>query len=289
MYVGTAAAVTAVGVLITQIYFTIAGRRYFLTQGRLVYVPELDGVTPREVDGFTLTAWSGAFRSTCCGSSRSSFSWVRSLQSSLRGVVERPRGIHRVSRSVGRGSARRGPRGQPAPRPQHPLPDLPPAPAHDRGLESACARGGESVSDGEARRRVVSGAVAMRPFVAAALVLGPLVIPASPIGVSSGRSSNATNSNCWTSTPNCANSPRGARSTCCSAPRARGELLVLRAARQSERHQTPRRSGPETDGDRPPRGRSCRRRAAPGDGQLRRVRQRDLIAEPPRRASARRR
>jgi hypothetical protein len=61
VYVATAAVVTAVGVLVTQIYFTIAGRRYFLTEGRLVYVPELDGVTQREVDGFTLSAFSGAF------------------------------------------------------------------------------------------------------------------------------------------------------------------------------------------------------------------------------------
>ncbi len=60
-YVATAAAVTAVGVLVTQIYFTVAGRRYFLTQGRLVYVPELEGITRREVDGFTIFAWSGAF------------------------------------------------------------------------------------------------------------------------------------------------------------------------------------------------------------------------------------
>ena len=61
MYVLSAAIVVAVGVLVTQIYFTIAGRRYFLTEGRLVFVPELEGLEPREVDGFTLSAWSGAF------------------------------------------------------------------------------------------------------------------------------------------------------------------------------------------------------------------------------------
>ncbi len=36
---------------------------------------------------------------------------------------------------------------------------------------------------GDARRRVFSSAVVMRPFVAATLVLGPVVIPASPVGI----------------------------------------------------------------------------------------------------------
>ena len=63
MYVLSAAIVAMVGVLVTQTYFTIAGRRYFLTEGRLVFVPELDGLARREVDGFTISAWSGAFSS----------------------------------------------------------------------------------------------------------------------------------------------------------------------------------------------------------------------------------
>ena len=63
MYVLSAAIVAMLGVLVTQTYFTIAGRRYFLTEGRLVFVPELEGLEPREVDGFTLSAWSGAFSS----------------------------------------------------------------------------------------------------------------------------------------------------------------------------------------------------------------------------------
>ncbi len=63
MFVLSAAVVVALGVLVTQIYFTIAGRRYFLTEGRLVFVPELEGLEQRGVDGFTLSAWSGAYAS----------------------------------------------------------------------------------------------------------------------------------------------------------------------------------------------------------------------------------
>jgi hypothetical protein len=61
VYVATAAAVAAAGVTLSQIYFTIAGRRYFLANGRLIDVPELQNLEPIAVDGFTLSAWSGAF------------------------------------------------------------------------------------------------------------------------------------------------------------------------------------------------------------------------------------
>ena len=183
MYVGTAAAVTAVGVLITQIYFTIAGRRYFLTQGRLVYVPELDGVTPREVDGFTLTAWSGAFSlhllwvipifvlvgaiAAVVVARRQSVHVESTVYLAVSGVVllvvvleANPLLYYNIRYLT------------------YLLPLLTIA------AWSLLAPGVvSSSSTGEARRRVVSGAVAMRPFVAAALVLGPLVIPASPIGV----------------------------------------------------------------------------------------------------------
>jgi hypothetical protein len=38
-------------------------------------------------------------------------------------------------------------------------------------------------SSGDAHRRILSSAVVMRPFVAAALVLSPMVIPANPVGI----------------------------------------------------------------------------------------------------------
>jgi hypothetical protein len=183
MYVLTAAAVTAVGVLITQIYFTIAGRRYFLTQGRLVYVPELDGVTPREVDGFTLTAWSGAFSLHLL--------WVIPvfvLVGAIAAVVVARRQSVHVESTVYlavSGAVLLVLVLEANPLLYYNIRYLTYLlPLLTIAAWSLLAPGvvGPS-STGETRRRVVAGAVAMRPFVAAALVLGPLVIPASPVGV----------------------------------------------------------------------------------------------------------
>jgi hypothetical protein len=183
MYVVTAAAVTAVGVLITQIYFTIAGRRYFLTQGRLVYVPELDDVVPREVDGFTLSAFSGAFSLHTL--------WVIPvfiLVGALSAVIVARRQSEHVESTVY--LAVSGAILLVIVLEANPLlyyniryltyllPLLVVA------AWSLLAPGRiRTSSTFEARRRVLTSAVAMRPFVAATLVLSPLTIPAAPIGV----------------------------------------------------------------------------------------------------------
>jgi hypothetical protein len=183
VYVATAAAVTAVGVLVTQIYFTIAGRRYFLTEGRLVYVPELDGVTPREVDGFTLSAWSGAFATHLL--------WVIPVfvlvGAIAAAVVARRQEVH-VEATVY--LAVSGALLLVVVLESNPLlyynvryltyllPLLAVA------AWSLLAPGVIGPADsGRAREPVVTPAVVTRAFVAAALVLGPLVFPADPVGI----------------------------------------------------------------------------------------------------------
>ena len=183
VYVGTAAAVTAVGVLVTQIYFTIAGRRYFLTEGRLVYVPELDGVTPREVDGFTLSAWSGAFSMHLL--------WVIPvfiLAGAVAAVIVARRQAFHVESTVY--LAVSGAMLLVVVLEANPLLYY-----NIRYLTyllpllmvagwSLLAPGVIGFSNtGDARRRVFSSAVVMRPFVAATLVLSPIVIPANPVGI----------------------------------------------------------------------------------------------------------
>ena len=183
VYVATAAAVTAVGVLVTQIYFTIAGRRYFLTEGRLVYVPELDGVTPREVDGFTLSAWSGAFSMHLL--------WVIPvfiLAGAVAAVIVARRQAVHVESTVY--LAVSGAMLLVVVLEANPLLYY-----NIRYLTyllpllmvagwSLLAPGVIGFSDtGDARRRVLSSAVVMRPFVAATLVLSPMVIPANPVGI----------------------------------------------------------------------------------------------------------
>jgi hypothetical protein len=183
MYVVTAAAVTAVGVLITQIYFTIAGRRYFLTEGRLVYVPELDGATPREVDGFTLSAWSGAFSLHML--------WVIPifvLAGAVAAVVVARRQQHHVESTVY--LAVSGALLLVVVLEANPLLYyniryltyiLPLLTVAAWSLLAPGVVGSASIP--EAHRRVVTSAVAMRPFVAATLVLSPLILPAHPIGI----------------------------------------------------------------------------------------------------------
>jgi hypothetical protein len=55
--VGTAAALT----VLAQAFFTIVGNRYFLTGGRIIDTGLLAEQTAQTVDGFTISAFSGAF------------------------------------------------------------------------------------------------------------------------------------------------------------------------------------------------------------------------------------
>ena len=184
VYVGTAAAVTAVGVLISQIYFTIAGRRYFLTQGRLVYVPELDGITQREVDGFTLSAWSGAFSTHLL--------WVIPvfiLAGAVAAVIVARRQELHVESTVY--LAVSGTVLLVLVLEANPLLYyniryltylLPLLMVAAWSLLVPGVMGPSST--GEARRRgVLTSAVVIRPFVAATLVLSALIIPADPVGI----------------------------------------------------------------------------------------------------------
>ena len=184
MYIGTAAAVTAVGVLITQIYFTIAGRRYFLTEGRLVYVPELDGVAQREVDGFTLSAWSGAFSTHLL--------WVIPvfvLVGAVAAVIVARRQEVHVESTVY--LAVSGTLLLVVVLEANPLLYyniryltyvLPLLMVAAWSLLAPGVLGPSST--GEARHRgVFTSAVVIRPFVAATLVLTPLILPADPVGI----------------------------------------------------------------------------------------------------------
>jgi hypothetical protein len=60
-YLLQAAAVTLAITVAAQGLFTLWGRRYFLSNGQLVDVPELRDLEPREVDNFTIFPFSGTF------------------------------------------------------------------------------------------------------------------------------------------------------------------------------------------------------------------------------------
>ena len=60
-YVSQAAAVALAITVVAQGLFTFWGRRYFLANGRLIDVPELRDLEPREVDNFTIFPFSGTF------------------------------------------------------------------------------------------------------------------------------------------------------------------------------------------------------------------------------------
>lgn len=50
-----------VGVVATQIFFEVIGERYFFHNGKIVDVGTLESVSPREIDGFTISAFSGTY------------------------------------------------------------------------------------------------------------------------------------------------------------------------------------------------------------------------------------
>ena len=60
-HVAITTGVTAIGVVVCQLLFTVLGRRYFLTNGNLVDIDELANVTARPIDGFTIFPISGAY------------------------------------------------------------------------------------------------------------------------------------------------------------------------------------------------------------------------------------
>ena len=60
-YIATATA-TAVGfTAVAQTLFTVLGRRYMFTRGRIIDTGPLESQTPIEVDGFSISAFSGVF------------------------------------------------------------------------------------------------------------------------------------------------------------------------------------------------------------------------------------
>jgi hypothetical protein len=60
-YLAQAAAAALAITVAAQALFTVWGRRYLLTNGRLVDVPELQDLEPREIDNFTIFPFSGTF------------------------------------------------------------------------------------------------------------------------------------------------------------------------------------------------------------------------------------
>ncbi|MEK9637085.1 MAG: hypothetical protein VW060_08440, partial [Acidimicrobiaceae bacterium] len=60
-YVMTAGVVTVIGVAISQVVFEILGDRYIFTDGSIIDTGPLARAEPVEVDGFTISAFSGAY------------------------------------------------------------------------------------------------------------------------------------------------------------------------------------------------------------------------------------
>jgi hypothetical protein len=164
-----------------------------------VYVPELDGVTPREVDGFTLTAWSGAFATHLL--------WVIPvfiLAGAVAAVVVARRQELHVESTVY--LAVSGALLLVVVLESNPLlyyniryltyllPLLLVAswsllapgiigPADTEAHSDSRSEGDTGDGGGPAGTAAQVPAVVLRSFVAAALILGPLVIPADPVGI----------------------------------------------------------------------------------------------------------
>ena len=60
-YVVTAGVVTVAGIVLSQVVFEILGDRYILTDGKIIDTGPLSSAQPVEVDGFTISAFSGAY------------------------------------------------------------------------------------------------------------------------------------------------------------------------------------------------------------------------------------